>query len=62
MNKEKFLEEVKGLLEDHGFQRKERIEYIADRFYELLIVSNPFVLLEAHKSHDDYSKYHTWPC
>jgi len=62
MNKENFLSEVRGLLKKHGFKKEERIEHISSKFYELLIMSNPFVVLEAQKNHDDYSKYHTWPC
>ena len=62
MNKDKFLEEVQALLKSHGFEEKIKAENIAIRFYEMIIMSNPFIVLEAQKNHDDYSKYHTWPC
>jgi|TARA_R110001583_G_scaffold16234_3_gene66085 hypothetical protein len=62
MSKKEIIDDIANFLSQHGIDSLSEKNDIVQRIYELLILNKPSILKSKYMAHDDYNKYHTWPC
>ena len=62
MHRKELIDDITYFLSQRGFDNINEQSEIVMRIYDLLIINKPSMLQSKFATHNDYDKYHTWPC